>query len=87
MNECVLHRTGTLTENKMQVVSVYTFGAEDTPISARDRLIRKENVQGIQALQILACVCNAAKVRLAFTSLSQTALTWHSLTKYIATLT
>lgn len=57
-----LYRTGTLTENKMQVVSVYTFGAEDTPITARDKLVRRENTLGIRALQILASVCNAAKV-------------------------
>lgn len=47
----------------MQVVSVYTFGSEDTPISARDKIVRRENTLGVHALQILACVCNAAKVR------------------------
>lgn len=46
----------------MQVVSVYTFGSEETPLTARDKLARKENPTGVRALQILSCVCNAAKV-------------------------
>lgn len=57
----------------MQVVSVYTFGAEDTPVTARDKLVRGVDGHGIQAVQILACVCNAAKVCVLCTSLQYVA--------------
>ena len=58
------YRTGTLTQNVMSVASVFLFGEEFTPLQARDRLAaRNGGPIGVRALQILASVCNAAKVR------------------------
>ena len=47
----------------MSVVSIYLFDDESNPIEARDRLVtNSEKAAGTRALQIVACVCNSAKV-------------------------